>query len=91
MQFLEITLDVLLENPNINHALIGEDWYFNHSDINKAYGNNFKYLPVKLLSIEIENKKKLVKYISYSEIKEHIEFSKTRKSFQSNIDKALGL
>lgn len=91
MQFLEITLDILLENPNINHSLIGETWYFNHSDINKVYDNNFKYLPVKLLSVEIENKKKLVKYISYFEIEEHIEFSKTRKSFQSNIDKALGL
>lgn len=91
MQFLEITLNGLLENPNINHILIGENWYFNHSDINKVYDNNFKYLPTKLFSDEIENKKKLAKYISYFEIKEHVDFLKTRESFENNIDKALGL
>lgn len=91
MHLLDITLDTLLSNTNINHVLIGKTWYFKHSDINKVYDNNFKYLKVKIVKSKVEGKLNLEKYISFPTIEDHAEFLKNRPSFEKNIDKALGL
>lgn len=91
MQFLDITLDSLLENPNINNVLVKDVWYFKYSDINEVYEDNFKFTPTKTLLVLVDNKKKLEKFISFPEIEDHINFNKTKPSFENNIDIALGL
>lgn len=91
MQFLDITLDVLLSNPDIEHVSIGNIWYFKHSDVNQVYDNNFKFINVKLVKKEVNRIKMVEKYISYPTIEEHVNFAKRKVSFEQNIDKALGL
>lgn len=91
MQLLDITLDTLLNNPNIKHILIGNIWHFKHIDMNKVYDNNFKYVNVILVKTEVDGKKKIEKYISFLEIDDHVEFIRKYKSFEDSIDKALGL
>jgi hypothetical protein len=91
MQFLDITLESLLENQNIYHVLVKDVWYFKYSDINETYDNNFKFSQTKTLFVIIDNKKTLQKFISFPEIQEHITHNKTKPSFENNIDIALGL
>lgn len=91
MQFLDITLEVLLDNKNIRNVFVNDVWYFKYSDINEVYEDNFKYTPTKTLLAEIDNKKKLEKFISLPEIQDHIDYNKNKPSFENNIDIALGL
>lgn len=91
MQFLDITLDTLLDNKSIHNVFVNDVWYFKYSDINDVYDNNFKFTPVKTLMVVIDNKKKLDKFISFIEIQDHINHNKNKPSFENNIDIALGL
>lgn len=91
MQFLDITLETLLDNENIQNVFVNDVWYFKYSDINNVYDDNFKFTPVKTLMVVIDSKKKLEKFISFSEIQDHIDYNKNKPSFENNIDIALGL
>lgn len=91
MNFLHITLDSLLKNPNIYNVFVNDIWYFEYSDINEVYEDNFKFTPTKKIRLLDDNKNTLKTFISFPEIQDHINYNKTKPSFENYIDIIIGI
>lgn len=91
MELKDITLDVLLNNENIQHVKWKNKWFFSFVDMNKIYNNGFEFTPSVVLSIPFGKQKKSITFISFTNIQEQVEHKKNKPNFGELIDKALGL
>lgn len=85
MELENITLQSLLNDTRIRRKNINGIWYFAQPDLNLIYEDVFKFLQGTPMSVKSPVFYETVYCISYSEIKEQIEYWQNKPSFESRI------